>query len=97
MSKEMEQAGLTEKERLEKENIALQEEITALRLKEENHTQTIQAQNQELEKLRTIVKALQDHFLKNGPAWQVERCVGCGKCDYMLLEESLVKAQMLSK
>lgn len=71
--------------------------IAALQQENKELKSTIQEQAQELEKLRAVAKALQNHFLKNGPAWQVERCAACGKCDYMLLEESLVKANVLNK
>jgi len=71
--------------------------IAALQQENRELKATLQEQAQELEKLRAVATALQNHFLKNGPAWQVERCAACGKCDYMLLEESLVNANILSK
>lgn len=79
-----------EKEQYENMIAVLQQENKALK-------STIEEQVQELEKLRAVAKTLQNHFLKNGPAWQVERCAACGKCDYMLLEESLVNANVLNK
>lgn len=89
--------GWQEKERLKNENNTILQENRELKLREEMYLNTIKEQNLELEKLRAVAKALQDHFMKNGPSWQVERCVGCGKCDYILLEDALVKANVLSK
>lgn len=80
------------KELLAKENAVLRQENAELRLRESQYLNTIREQEAEMEKLRTLARTVENHFIENGPGWQVERCVGCGKCDYVLLEEELVKA-----
>lgn len=88
---------LQEKNSLENMNNALMKENAELKLREEQYMNTIKQQSMELEKLRIVAQALEKHFRENGSGWQVERCVGCGKCDYILLEESLSKALAANK
>ena len=93
-NKQMNEAELLAKV---EENTILQKENAALKLKEEKYINTIKEQGEELERLRVVAKVLENHFMENGPGWHVEKCVGCGKCDYVLLENSLAKANVLSK
>ncbi len=80
------------KELLVNENAALRQENAELKSRESQYLNTIREQGEELEKLRILARTVENHFIENGPGWQVERCVGCGKCEYVLLEEALVKA-----
>jgi len=84
-------------EHLENENAALRQENAELKLKEEKYAKIIKEQAAELEQLRILARVVERHFIENGPGWQVERCVGCGKCDYVLLENSLAKALATGK
>ena len=79
------------------ENTILRKENEEFKVREEQYLNTIKEQGEELERLRVMAKVLETHFNENGPGWQVERCVGCGKCDYVLLENSLAKVNVLSK
>lgn len=88
---------LQEKGYLENKNTALLQEIAELKLKEEGYIKTIKEQSAEMEQLRILARTVEKHFIENGSGWQVERCVGCGKCDYMVLEDSLAKALQAGK
>ncbi len=88
---------MQEKDHLENDNAALRQEIEALKLREEKYLYTIKEQGSELEKLRNLARVTEQHFIENGPGWQVERCIGCGKCDYVLLGNTLEKALASSK
>ena len=92
MSDEKSKELLQEKDRLANENAVLRQENAELKLRESEYLNTIREQGAELEKLRIVARTVEKHFIENGPGWQVEKCVGCGKCDYVLLEDALAKA-----
>ena len=83
---------LQARDHLENENNALRRENSELKLREEKYINTIKEQDAELEKLRILARTVENHFNENGSSWQVERCIGCGKCDYVLLEDAVTKA-----
>lgn len=92
MSNEKIKELLQDKDQLANENAALRQENAELKSKQAQYLNTIREQGAELEKLLILARTVENHFIENGPGWQVERCVGCGKCEYVLLEEALVKA-----